>query len=225
MGKNTHKIGKEGFANNKTNIRVEPAIKEDFAVNLLYERIKGMWNALPDDVRDSIGNLILKKSKASGRGSKWQGGRWIDETRTVIMNLHKHTADVDHNFYHEVGHSRWHRMKETNPEKVQEFIKKQKEIGQAPTKYAQSYSLIKRKNEENERKYVSDMKRKGFILTDKAKERLYMNRISSEDLYQNEIHSELNAYAMGALGANKLSAPKEKMVELLNSYKEMWDLE
>ena len=224
MGKNTHKIGKDGWATNKTKIRVEEAVKGDLAVNMLQERIKGMWNALPDDVRDSIDNLKIKKSKSKARG-KSQGGRWIDESRTIIMNLHSKKADIEHNFYHEVGHSKWHRLKETNPDRVQEFIKKQKEIGWAPTSYSQSYSLIKQKTQESERRYVSTMEKRGFDIPVKAREILYKNRVSADDLYQNEIHSELNAYAMGALSPKYLTAPKEKIAEMLNSYKEMWDLE
>jgi predicted SprT family Zn-dependent metalloprotease len=224
MGKNTHKIGKDGWAENKTKITVQKEVKGDFAVNMLHERVKGMWNALPDNVRDSINNLIIKKSRSKARG-KSQGGRWIDESKTVIMNLHFKKADIEHNFYHEIGHSKWHRLKESNPEKVQEFIKKQKEIGWAPTAYSQSYSLIKQKNQDTERKYVREMERRGLVIPNKARGILYRNRISSEDLYQNEIHSEINAYAMGALSPKYLTAPKEKIEELLNSYKEMWDLQ
>lgn len=224
MGKNTHKIGKDGFASNKTKIKVDPKIKGDYAVTMLHDWVKSMWNSLPDDVRDNIDNLDIKKSRSAGRGTV-QGGRWIDESKTVIMNLHSKRSDVVHNFYHEIGHSKWHRLKETNPEKVQNFIKRQKEIGYAPTEYSRSYSVIKIKNAEKERIYVRDMERKGFPITDKGKERLYQNRLNAEDLYQNEIHSELNAYAMGSLEPRYLTAPKEILEKLLDSYKEMWDLE
>ena len=69
------------------------------------------------------------------------------------------------------------------------------------------------------------MERDGFVISAKAEEVLKNNRISAEDLYHNEIHSELNAYAMGSLLTRDISTSKENMAKLLNAYKEMWDLE
>lgn len=222
MGKNIHTKSKDGYVYNKTKIMVQEKIKDSPAVNLLQERVKSMWNSLPDESRDLVDRLIVKESIAKGK--VWQGGRWDDDTKTIFININSKTPDVEHNFYHEVGHAKWHGLKEKDPERVKKFIEKQKEIGMAPTAYAQSYSTIKQRNEGSERTYRSKMKRGGFIIPEEAEAILKKNRDNSEDLYQNEIHSELNAYAMGAILPVFITAPKEKMEEFLNAYKEMWDL-
>jgi len=225
MGKNTHTKSKDGYIYNKTKIMVQDAVKDDMAINLLQERVQSMWNSLPDDMRDSVDRLMIKKSKATSRSTKWQGGRWEDDTKTIYININSRTSDIDHNFYHEIGHGRWHQMRKSNPEKIQKFIETMKEIGSAPTPYAQSYSMIKEKNAENERIYRTKMARDNFVIPAKAEKILEKNRRNAEDLYQNESHSELNAYAMGALPSFALKAKKETMEKLLNAYKEMWDLE
>jgi len=224
MGKNTHTKNKDGYVYNKTNIKLQAGVKEDLVSNMMQERIKGMWNSLPDHTRDLVKNLVIKRSTA--KGAHWQGGRWVDETRTVIINMHQKThTNLDHNFFHEIGHARWHELKRTNPEKVKKFRERQKEIGFSPTAYSRSYLLIKEKNDDTEANYRRKMAKGGFVISQKGEERLDQNRVAAEDLYHNEIHSELNAYAMGTISKEYLTAPKDKMIQLLNAYKEMWDIE
>ena len=224
MRKNTHTKSRDGYVYNKTKIKIQTNVKNDLVYNLLQERVKGMWNSLPDDARDKIDNLIIKKSTA--KGSHWQGGRWIDETKTMIINMHQKTSDnLEHNFFHEVGHSKWHDLKRTNPEKVKKFREAQKKIGFPPTAYARSYLMIKERNDDTEANYRRKMTSGGFPISQEGEKRLEQNRVAAEDLYHNEIHSELNAYAMGTLPKNLITAPKAEMAKLLNAYKEMWDLE
>jgi len=224
MGKNTHTKSKEGYVFNKTNIKVQPTVKNDLVTNMLQERIKGMWNSLPDHTRDLVKNLVIKKSIAKGR--KWQGGRWDGETGTVFINIHPRTSDnLDHNFFHEIGHARWHDLNRTNPEKIKKFRETQKEIGSSPTAYARSYLMVKERNDDREANYRRKMAKGGFAIPQKAEKILANNRVGAEDLYHNEIHSELNAYAMGVLSTSLITAPKAKMEKLLKAYKEMWDLE
>lgn len=224
MGKNTHTKNKDGYVYNKTNIKLQTGVKEDLLSNMMQERIKGMWNSLPDHTRDLVKNLVIKRSTA--KGERWQGGRWDDKTRTIIINMHPKThTNLDHNFFHEVGHARWHELKRTNPEKIKKFRETQKKIGFPPTAYARSYLMIKEKNDDTEANYRRKMTARGFPISPKGEERLEQNRVAAEDLYHNEIHSELNAYAMGTLSNNLITAPKEKMTKLLNAYKEMWDIE
>jgi len=224
MGKNTHTKNKDGYVYNKTNIKLQAGIKEDLISNMMQERVKGMWNSLPDDARDKIDNLIIKKSTA--KSSHYQGGRWIDETRTMIINMNRRSASkLDHNFFHEIGHSKWHDLKRTNPEKIKKFRETQKKIGFPPTAYAGSYLMIKERNDDTEANYRRKMTSRGFPISQEGGKRLEQNRVAAEDLYHNEVHSELNAYAMGTLSNNLITAPKEKMTKLLNAYKEMWDLE
>lgn len=224
IDKNTHTKTTDGYVYDKTKIIIQGAVKDDLAVNLLQERVKSMWNALPDDIRDSVGRLMIKKSRATDKTRKWQGGRWDDDTRTIYLNINAKTTDVEHNFYHEVGHGRWHRLVETNPEKVQKFMETVKEIGSAPTPYAQSFSMIKEKNMDSEKRYRAKMARGNFVIPERAEKILEKNRRSADDLYQNEIHSELNAYAMGSLPVGSPRAKKEIMDKLLDAYKELWDL-
>ena len=44
----------------------------------------------------------------------------------------------------------------------------------------------------------------------------------TKDIYQNETHSELNAYVMGELPERLITANKKNMTALLNAYKELW---
>jgi len=224
MGNNTHTKNKDGYVFNKTNVKVQTNVKNDLVYNLLQKRIKGMWNSLPDDTRDLVDNLVIKKSTA--KGTHWQGGRWDDRTRTIIINMHEKTSsNLDHNFFHEVGHARWHDLKRNNPEKIQKFRDKQEDIGIAPTAYAQSYLHMNERNNKTEATYRRKMAKGGWTISQKGEDVLKRNRESAEGLYHNEIHSELNAYAMGVLNKRSIIAPKEKMTKLLNAYKEMWDLE
>lgn len=223
MKKNTHTKKQDGYVYNNTKVLIQQNVKDDMVTNLLQERIKGMWNSLPDDTRDIVKKLLIKKSTA--KGISWQGGRWTDETKTLTINIHGKTGNsLDHDFFHEVGHARWHNLQQKDPERVKKFIKKLKEIGYSPTTYARSRLLIKEKNEDSERRYRRKMAQGGFIISEKAEKILIRNRSSAEDLYQNEVHSELNAYAMGVLPNDKIIAPKKEMSELLNAYKEMWGL-
>lgn len=225
MGKNSHTKTKEGYVYNKTKIMVQDAVKSDLAVNLLQKRVQSMWNTLPDDVRDLVNTLLIKKSTSRARGGgKRQGGRWQADTKTIYMNIHERDRDVEHSFYHEVGHAKWSKLKENNPEKIKKFREQQENIGQAPTDYSQSYLMVKEKNEDNEKRYRDNMKRAGHTIPERDIKILDKNRRNAEDLFHNEIHSELNAYAMGSLPEKYLTAPKKQIGELLNSYKEMWDL-
>ena len=44
-------------------------------------------------------------------------------------------------------------------------------------------------------------------------------------IYENETHSELNAYAMGELSDSDIIVVNDTMKGLLNAYKELWGIE
>ena len=224
MGKNTHSKTKDGYVYNKTKINVHPSIKNDIIHNLLQERIKDMWNSLSDDVRDGVDNLIIKKSRA--RGIRIRGGTWVPATKTISMNISSVTPnETGHNFFHEVGHAKWSKIKKENPEKIEKFRKDMNNIRYAPTDYSLSYSNVSQKNKESERKYRMNQARGGHTVTEESERILAKNRENTEDLYHNEIHSELNAYVMGVIKPDDIISPKEYMVKFIKSYKELWDLE
>jgi hypothetical protein len=45
------------------------------------------------------------------------------------------------------------------------------------------------------------------------------------NIFENEIHSELNAYAMGEIPDYDIITTNDSMKGLLNAYKELWDIE
>jgi len=223
MGKNTHTKSKDGFVYGSTKISVQPFLKEDDLSKIKLEVVAGIWNTLPDEVRDKVKTLKIQAS----RGARpTRGGSYDDSTGTLIINIRGNGShdSLMHTVQHEFGHVMWHGMEKSNPEKVQKFIERQKKIGVAPTEYSQSYVLFKEKNADRERRYRTEMKRQGAVLSARAEQILEYNRKAAEFLYQNEIHSELNAYAMGQLPATSIIVTKEKMKDLLDAYKEMWAL-
>jgi hypothetical protein len=223
MGKNTHSKTKDGYVYNKTKINVQPNIKDDPVHMLLQERVKSMWNSLSDDVRDSVDNLVIKKSRAKGR--RILGGTWKNKTKTISMNISERSIDeTGHNFFHEVGHAKWNKIKDENPETVKKFIKAIDKIGYAPTAYSLSYQDIEQRNLQSEQRYRRNQARGGHEITEESKRTLVKNREIVKDLYHNEIHSELNAHVMGVLKPEQIIATKEYMTKYIKAYKEMWDL-
>ncbi len=224
MGKNTHTRSTNGFVHGKTKIKYDKKLNEDASIRLLADRIQTAWNNLPDDVRDTIDTFNIKRSRSKGYGSV-QGGRYIHRKREVIVNISKwDDEEAEHNFYHEIGHSKWHNLQDKNPEKVEKFIETQKEIGTAPTKYAQSFSMKKEYYKDKIDTYIRQQKMRGIPISAKEQAVIDHNLKVSKDLYQNEIHSELNSYAMGELPVGLIKASKKDMSAMLNAYKELWDL-
>ena len=225
MGKNTHHKKTNGFVTNKTKIMLSRTVTDDVYDVYKNEGLKTMWNALPDDVRDNISVLKINKSRARPN-SKYVGGMWINKEKKMIINLHERSSyeSIAHHFYHEVGHSRWHTLIDTHIDKINKFIESQKVIGFAPTKYAEKYRNAVYHNNEQEKKYRARMKRGGFTISEKSESILSKNRIESELLYYNEIHSELNAYIMGELPSKHINITSNNMKRSLDAYKELWNL-
>ena len=224
MKTNTHTKNTDGFIHDKSKITLQKAVKENPGTKLMSDRVKSAWNNLPDEHRNLVDKLVIKQSRAV-KSRTYNGGSWNDSTKTLTLNLNSRSAgSIEHNFYHEIGHARWHDMKNKSPEKIEVFSNKVKELGLAPTLYSQSYKNAERDNDESERKYRSDMKRGGFTVNGLAEEILAKNKKNAKDLYQNEAHSELNSYVLGNLPKNKISVSPESMTKLLNAYKELHEL-
>lgn len=223
MGKNTHTKTTDGFVHNKTKITIQNSIKESPIHSMLNNRLKIMWNSLPDDVRDSISTFKIQKSRAK-RGMR--GGTFDMNKKGITINIHdQHQDFVLHSFYHEIGHARWDKIQKENPEKIEKFKVGIKEHG-APTKYAFSYYNAKSKYDEKEWKYRAYMKGIGKTITSRDEEIIQRNKKIYEDLYENECHAELNAIAMGLTDPKQMKGwkSKESINKLLDVYKEMWDL-
>ena len=225
MGKNTHTKNTKGFVHGgKARIKIDPNINEDEETVRQLDLVQSIWNSLPDDVRDGIEILNLKKSRAT-KSRTIQGGSWHERTKELILNLHPQSRDVEHDMYHEIGHKRWHQLQKENPEKVEKFIQAQKKVGFAPTRYAQSYLNIHQRTLAKIDRFVASNKRLGLPISAKSARNIEQNKKVTADLYQNEIHSELNAYVMGELPERLIIASKARMTGLLNAYKELWDIE
>ncbi len=225
MGKNTHTKNTKGFVHSgKATIKIDPKLNQDEDTARQLDIIQSAWNNLPDDVRNNIKVLNLKKSRAGNYGTI-QGGKWIDGKRELIMNIHPKSSHVERNFYHEIGHSKWHMLERENPEKIAKFIEAQKKVGTAPTRYAQSYLTVHQRTKTKIDNWLRVRKRSGVPVGERNERVMKNNLKVTEDLYQNEIHSELNAYAMGELPKDLIIASKSNMTGLLNAYKELWNIE
>ena len=225
MGSNTHTRSTKGYIHGKTIIKVQSAVTSNPATDLLNDRLKSVWNNMPDEHRNLVKTLNVKTSKAGyGRGGK--AGSFNHKTNELIMNISTiKTANVVSTIYHEIGHAKWYDAKANNPEKVKKFVEGFNRVGRAPTKYSESYRDAERRNTRSESNYRRKMKRGGFTITQESEDIMESNRIRSQDLYQNETHSELNSYAMGTLPKDRIVVGGETLSKLLDVYKEMYDLE
>ena len=222
MKDNTHTKETNGFIHDKTNVKVNPAVLKTPELELLSNRVKSAWNSLPDEHRNLVDNLVIKKSTA--KGSTWRGGSWVEETKTLTVNLNTRSSKVEHNFYHEIGHARWGELNRTSPDKIKKFVDTTSKIGIAPTKYAASYRDYKQRNDDSERKYRREMSRRGLTPSERDEKILVSNRKRAETLYNNETHSELNSYVLGFMPREKITATKDTMGKLLKAYKELHEL-
>ena len=224
MKANTHTKNTDGFIHDKSKITLQKAVKENPGTKLMSDRVKSAWNSLPDEHRNLVDNLVIKQSRAK-KSRTYNGGSWNRDTKTLTLNLNSRSQDlIEHNFYHEIGHARYSDMKLKNPEKIEAFGKKVKELGISPTNYSQSYRNAERDNDESERNYRRKQKAGGFTINALAEEILEKNRRNAKDLYENETHSELNSYVLGNLPKRKVFASPESMKKLLNAYKELHEL-
>lgn len=226
MGKNTHtNKTNDGFVYNKSRIKVDPKLKENMGLKQQLAVIQSGWNDLPDDVRDIVKTLNIKMSRASGRSSI-RGGSWVDSRGELVLNIHKRTGmSAMHHFYHEIGHARFHKIQTDQPEKVKKFEEQVRKIGKAPTKYAESYKHAVDRESDWQRRKIKQITRGGIPLSDKNKKILEQRTEAIRNIYENETHSELNAYAMGELSDSDIIVVNDTMKGLLNAYKELWGIE
>ncbi len=222
MGKNTHKTNVEGFVYGKTKINIQKGVLDgDDSIQMLRQRLETVWNALPDSDRDIIKTFNVKKSLKRKRGGTTRNGSWNPNTKSLNMNLKN--GGVEKTFFHELGHAKWYDMKDKKPEAVKKFIETFKTIGTSPTEYSESY---RRHAVKTERYYMDKQRRieRHRSLTPEEREIIRISNERAKDLYENESHAELNAYVMGFLPNNKITADEASMNKLLDAYKEMWDL-
>jgi hypothetical protein len=224
MKDNTHTKNTKGFIHDKTKISIQKSVTDNPGSKLMHERVKSAWNTLPDEHRNLVDKLVIKQSRAT-KGSTWRGGSYDGLTKTLSINLNSRSQEnIEHNFYHEIGHARWHDLNKKSPEKISKFRDEMKKIGIAPTKYSESYRFAERRNADSEKTWRAKMKKGGWEINTLHEEQLKHNRDNSESIYHNESHSELNSYVLGNMPKKKINASPETMKKLLNAYKELHEL-
>lgn len=221
MGSNTHTKSKDNFVYGKTKIKLNPAVKDNIHHMLLVDRARSIWNALPDDVRDLVGELRIQKGRG---GRSWNNGKWNRLTKQLTLNINDKSKNIEHTVYHEIGHARWYDKKEKDIEKVNKFSEEIKKIGISLTAYSESYRKYKWTNRNNEDNYRLKMRRAGLQVPEEAEKILKDNRDRADTLYQNECHSEINSYVMGHTPNTRIVASEEQTKRLLIAYKELWNL-
>ena len=234
MGKNTHTKHTEGFVHSgKTKVKVERSFFDNDPMNKFrweLDLVQSAWNNLPDEVRDMVGNLNIKKSRASGRYS-YRNGSWDDRNKTLTMNITTGSTNAE-TLYHEIGHARWYHMKETNSEKIDEFIAEVNKVGVAITKYAEGYRGAERREMVYRRRWLSRTERIKELdpkRYEKNMKTLDARLKNVKDLYQNENHSELNSYIMGEMReddkTNPIMVSDDRLKRLIIAYKNLWGIE
>jgi hypothetical protein len=217
MGKNSHTKSTNGFVHGNTKINIRKDVVGHDMVRFL-ERAKSVWNALPDSDRDLVKTLNIKKSTSRG---KIRSGSWNSETKTLNLNLKANF--VEKTLYHELGHAKWTMKKEKSPEKIKKFMESVKETGISLTKYSESYRGHARRVEMlYMRKQMSIERTRS--LTPEEREIIRIVNVRAKDLYENETHAELNAYAMGFMPPERIIAGDASTKKLMNAYNEVWEL-
>ena len=223
MGKNTHTEHTEGMVHSdKTTIRIQKKVLSEPAFAVGHKIITTMWNNLPDDVRDKVTTLKIQRSLGEGQ---YKGGSFDQFSGTLILNINKTGIEsLEHHFYHEIGHVKYDNMKHDKPEAVKKWIETCRKIGIAPTRYAEGHrgKYIKTMNDNN--RYRRQQERFGIPLTEEEKTIMEHNEYLTKDIYENEIHSEMNAHAMGNLPLDVMSYGREFTNKYLDAYKELEEL-
>lgn len=227
MKPNTHTNNVNGFVHgNNTKVTVTPDLLKNPVTNIITNYVKGAWNALPDEERDLVKKLKIIKSKAR-MSSRYRGGSWDprEDVLTIFINPRSGFKAVTQNLFHEIGHGKWWNMKKNNPEKIEEFKRRFKELGsKAPTEYAESYKRIADLQLTRERKFLASKAKQNSPIEPWEQARLDENRELTGELYENESHSELNAHVLGWLRKDVIVSEKV-LKEYVNMYKEVYDLD
>lgn len=227
MKPNTHTKNVKGFVHSdNTKVTVTPDLLKNPVTNIITNYVKGAWNALPDEERDLVKKLKIIKSKAR-MSSTYRGGSWDprEDVLTIFINPRSGFKAVTQNLFHEIGHGKWWNMKKNNPEKIEEFKRRFKELGsKAPTEYAESYKRIADKQLKRERNFLAWKMKHNVAVEPWEQKRLDENRDLAGDLYENESHSELNAHVLGWLRKDVIVSEKV-LKEYVNMYKEVYDLD
>jgi hypothetical protein len=169
-------------------------------------KVRTVWNSIEKSEQDLISDIKIRGSTARGRIT---AGEFISETNTIEMTVHPALTDQDYreNFNHEIGHARF---KQLSPEKISAWNKAVKNI-RPPTKYALFHRDRANNYRWNNTRYRSE-KEKNIIL---GNIKIY------ENMYYEEIHSEIHAHIKtGGLNENKIWS-KEGLNEAVKIYKEI----
>lgn len=222
MGESTHTKETLGYVHGETEIKVQTKVMSEPAYAMVNKEIQTMWNNLPDSTRDKVKTLKIQRSLGVKSS---RGGSFDEWTGTMIMNINKGTADrIQHHFYHEVGHVEYDHIKRENPEKTEKWVKAMNEITIAPTKYADTFRDKYQRTMKVNNEFRRQRERLNIPITDFENERLTRNEYVAKDLYENEIHSEINAFAMGHLPDDEMQYGREVTNRYIEAYKELHDL-
>lgn len=165
--------------------------------------------------RDLVREIKITKSEAH-RG-KIVAGEWVDETRTIhIVDHDRFTEDqITANFYHEVGHAKYQKMRfddlKNNTDKIKQW---EDGVGSLtpPTYYAES-------NRQNWKVAEADAKYNRHLYTNP--EQLDTNSRLLRSLYYNEVHSEVHSFIKSPKFPDGRMYSEKSMRQLIKLYGEI----
>jgi len=130
---NTHTKMTNGFKSENTKINIgasmskkdlHPLKKERF--DNIIDTIKTLWNELPDEYRDYVGELKIHNVRGHGtRLGIYTHSMKMTEKEARVLTMRVYNSDkphqIIHTFLHEIGHAIWHNSFRNNQEKIDKF--------------------------------------------------------------------------------------------------------
>ena len=154
-------------------------------------------------------------------------------TLTIRIDSRRTSNEIKGTLTHECGHVRYHNIKDSNPEKIKKWEKVAK--GSPPTSYSKYHKdrWIKAKNTfatQKKRNFDADFRYGEDYMDMTVEERKHMlesNEKIREELYYNELHSEVHMYMMNRTDKklkSKTGKITKNMDRFVNAYKELHGL-
>jgi hypothetical protein len=173
---------------------------------------------------------------------------WSAGTLTIRIDSGRTSNEIKGTLTHECGHIRYHNIKDSNPEKIKEWEKVAK--GSPPTSYSKyhkdrwikaknTFAIQKKRNFSATKSVEIDGEWKEIPWTERygddyiamtVEERKHLvesNEKIREELYYNELHSEVHMYMMNRTDKklkSKTGKITKNMDRFVNAYKELHGL-
>ncbi len=170
------------------------------------KQIEDIWNNLDPDDRKMVNSITIRGTRAGGRVT---AGEWLKDSKTMEITTHPLFTDKDYSetIHHEIAHAKFQQYNEI---KIQEWNDAVKSI-RPPTWYAQYH----------QKRYQDYQFSHNRYRTEEEKQIILRNIKALENLYYEEIHSEVYANLKSPLPDKKIWS-KDGLKEATEIYKRLF---